>query len=66
VASRKAGLNTVITVNEYTSHQKFDDAMIVLNHLGEVEKPFSVIHGDNFGHSHVSIDFLRKLYERFY
>ena len=66
VASRKAGLNTVITVNEYTSHQKFDDAMIVLNHLGEAEKPFSVIHGDNFGHSHVSIDFLKKLYERFY
>jgi hypothetical protein len=34
--------------------------------LGEADKPFSVIHGDNFGYSYVSIDFLKKLYERFY
>ncbi|NET11222.1 MAG: HAD family hydrolase, partial [Symploca sp. SIO2B6] len=35
ISATKAGLTTVITVHDYTSHQDFSDAALVLNHLGE-------------------------------
>lgn len=45
-AAIAAGLKTVITVNEYTKNQNFEEAVLVLNHLGEEELPFKVIKGD--------------------
>lgn len=45
-AATAAGLKTVITVNEYTKDQDFQEAVLVLNHLGEPELPFSVIQGN--------------------
>jgi len=39
------GLKTVITVNEYTK-PRFSGARLVLNHLGEPERPFTVLAGD--------------------
>ena len=44
-AATKAGLKTIVTVNDYTKEQDFRDAVLVLNHLGEPEKPFQVIQG---------------------
>lgn len=45
-AAHAAGLKTVITCNDYTRHQDFGDAVLVLNHLGEPDQPFEVIAGD--------------------
>ena len=45
-AATEAGLKTVITVNEYTQAQDFQEAVLVLNHLGEPDLPFTIIKGE--------------------
>ncbi len=45
-AATKAGLKTVITLNEYTQAQDFREAVLVLNHLGEPDLPFTILKGD--------------------
>lgn len=45
-AATQAGLKTVVTVNNYTRHQDFAEARLVLSHLGEPEQPFTVIQGE--------------------
>jgi HAD superfamily hydrolase (TIGR01509 family) len=42
-AARGAGLQTVITVNDYTRAHDFSGAAIVLDQLGEPAAPFSVL-----------------------
>ena len=44
-AATAAGLKTIVTVNDYTKHQDFSNAVLVLNHLGEPKQPFQVIKG---------------------
>lgn len=46
-AAIAAGLKTVITINEYTKNQNFQEATLVLNHLGEVNLPFNIIQGNS-------------------
>ena len=45
-AALQAGLKTVVTVNGYTCQHNFSGATLVLNHLGESDRPFEVIAGD--------------------
>jgi HAD superfamily hydrolase (TIGR01509 family) len=45
-AAIAAGLKTVITVNDYTHHEDFSAATLVVNHLGEPTEPFTVIAGE--------------------
>jgi HAD superfamily hydrolase (TIGR01509 family) len=49
-AATQAHLKTVITVNDYTAHQNFSEAILVLNHLGEPDQPFTVYRGSDFVH----------------
>lgn len=42
-AARGAGLTTVITVNDYTHDQDFSGAALVLDQLGEPDRPFVVL-----------------------
>ncbi|CAD5909621.1 HAD family hydrolase [Planktothrix agardhii] len=44
-ASKQAGLKTIITVNDYTKNQDFTDALLVVNHLGKPDQPFTVLAG---------------------
>ena len=44
-AAQAAGLKTVITVNDYTRAHDFRGAAIVLDHLGEPDRPFQVLSG---------------------
>jgi len=44
-AARAADLKTVITVNDYTRDHDFTGAAIVLDHLGEPDRPFTVLAG---------------------
>lgn len=44
-AAQAAGLKTVITVNDYTRAQDFRGAAIVLDHLGEPDRPFHPLSG---------------------
>ena len=38
-SARAAGLTTVVTINDYTATHCFDDAALVLDHLGEPTQP---------------------------
>ncbi len=61
-SSRAAGLNTVITLNDYTQNHNFSGAALVLNHLGEPEQPFSVLAGNTGEMTYFNIDLAQHLY----
>ncbi|MBK4731837.1 HAD family hydrolase [Oxynema sp. CENA135] len=45
-AATGAGLNTVITVNNYTARYPFPKAALTIDHLGEPDNPFTVLAGE--------------------
>ena len=59
-----AGLKTVITVNDYTRQQDFPGAVLVVDHLGEPEQPFTVLSSsvDSKDSTYVDVALLRKFY----
>jgi HAD superfamily hydrolase (TIGR01509 family) len=46
-AAREAGLRTVITINDYTRDHDFSGAELVVDQLGEPDRPFSLLAGNN-------------------
>ncbi len=60
-AASQAGLKTIVTVNDYTQHQDFSAAILVLNHLGEPEIPLTVLSGDYQPQGYIKVDWLRSL-----
>ncbi len=60
-SSFSAGLKTIITVNEYTAHEDFSKAVLVLNHMGEKEKPCHIIQGKNVNKSYLDLEWLQLL-----
>jgi HAD superfamily hydrolase (TIGR01509 family) len=62
-AARHAGIEVVvITISEFSAGHDFGGASIVLDSLGEPDRPFRVIRGDPLGFSWVSLAFLEQLY----
>jgi len=61
-AARDAGVTTLVTVSEYTCEDNFAGAALVLDHLGEPDRPFTVISGDAGDGSYVTVDLLRELH----
>lgn len=61
-ASTGAKLKTIITVNHYTQDHEFPGAAIVLNQMGEPDRPFTVLSGDAMGHSYLNLDLVKKLH----
>ncbi len=62
-AARGANLATVVTVNDYTRGHDFGGAAIVLDHLGEQDRPFTVLSGPRLNRtSFMDINFLLQLY----
>lgn len=59
-AANKAGLKTIITVNNYTEKQDFSQAALVVSDLGEPDQPCKVIQG-NFDGDYLDIANLRSL-----
>jgi len=64
IAATQAGITTLITVNKYTKDQDFTQAVLVLNHLGEPDQPFSVLAGDAGDKRYVDIELLNNLHHR--
>lgn len=62
LSAQDANLTTLITVNGYTQEDDFSGAALVLNHLGEPDKPFSVISGNANNHNMVDCDLLFKIH----
>jgi HAD superfamily hydrolase (TIGR01509 family) len=65
VSATDAHLKTLVTVNEYTQSHSFDDAIVVLNNLGEPNKPFTIVAGDATDATYVSVDYLQELHAKY-
>jgi HAD superfamily hydrolase (TIGR01509 family) len=61
LAARGAGLKTVITTHRYTVDNDFGGAALVVDQLGEPDRPFTVRQGNARGATCVSIDLLRGI-----
>ena len=61
-ASLAAGLATLITTNDYTTHHDFSGAALVVDQLGEPDRPMHVIRGDAGGASYIDLRVLRNLH----
>lgn len=58
-----AGIRTVITVNHYTEHEDFHEAVLVVDHLGEPDCAFRLRSSATplYGHSYINVACLRDL-----
>lgn len=63
LSSTRAGLKTIVTVNGYTRHQPFDEAVLVLDQLGEPGAAFDVLAGDAGDASFVDLALIKSLFE---
>lgn len=61
-AATALGIKTVITVNDYTQNEDFSEAILVLNHLGELLLPFNAISGDVGAAHYLNLDLLCRLH----
>ncbi len=60
-ASLAAGLDTLVTVNEYTRLQNFSGASLVVSDLGEPTQPFTVLQGVALDSGWVDAELLSRL-----
>jgi len=63
-AALGAGICTIITTNEYTDHQDFAGATLVINQLGEPSQPFTVIAGNVGEAQWVDVPLLTEVFNR--
>lgn len=63
-AALGAQVPTLITVSDYTRHEDFTGALLVLNHLGEPDQPVTVLAGEVDKVDYVDVALLRRLVER--
>jgi len=63
-SARDAGLQTVITTNDYTKDHSFSDAILVVDQFGEANQPFNVLQGDAGQAQYFTIDLAQQLHNR--
>ena len=61
-ASLAAGLATLVTTNDYTVDHDFSGAVLVVDQLGEPDRPMKVIRGDAGEASYIDLRVLRNLH----
>jgi len=66
LAAQRAGIKTIITVNDYTRNGDYSDALLVVSDFGEPGQPFEILDGQaakfiTAQDGHVTVDLLRKL-----
>ncbi len=59
-----AGLQTIVTCNDFTRDHDFTGAALVLDHLGEPDRPFTVQAGEVDGSTYVDMDLVRRIHCR--
>ncbi len=65
VSATDANLKTLITINEYTESHEFDGAMVILNNLGEPNKPFTMLKGEPTNATYVNVEYLQELHAKY-
>ena len=61
-AALAAGIDTLVTVNQYTDTHDFSGAAAVLDHLGEPAKPCTLLQGTLQPGPVVDVDYLQRLH----
>lgn len=61
-AALGAGLQTLVTISDYTRNEPFAGAALVVDQLGEPDQPMTVLAGDAGGASLVDVALLRRLH----
>jgi HAD superfamily hydrolase (TIGR01509 family) len=60
-----AGIRSLlVTTNSYTQQQDFSGAQLVIDQLGEPDKPFKVLQGDAAGKQYVDLELVQSLHAR--
>ena len=62
LAALAAGINTVITTHPLSASDDFSGAALVLNHLGEPDRPFKVAAGAAYGRHFADLDLFRVIH----
>ncbi|GBF78997.1 HAD family hydrolase [Aphanothece sacrum] len=60
-AAHQAKLKTIITLNNYTKYHDFSLATLVLEHLGEPDKPFTIIQGNVTNKTYFDVELAHSL-----
>ena len=60
-SATNANIQVLVTPSNYTKHEKFVDAKVVVSDLGEKDRPFKRIKGDVYEHKFVDYKLLSKL-----
>jgi HAD superfamily hydrolase (TIGR01509 family) len=63
LSALKAGLKTLITTHAFTRDDDFSRASLVVDQLGEPDRPFRVLAGDAYGRQFVDVALLRRIVE---
>ncbi len=66
VSALGAGVPTLITVSKYTRGENFTGAVLVVDQLGEPDRPFTVLQGDAGNATYVDVTFLQQLHARYW
>lgn len=61
-AALGAGIKTIVTVSDYTRHENFAGAALILDHLGEPDQPCKILQGSLHGFKYVNMDVLQRLH----
>ena len=64
VAATSAGLTTIITTHFFTRHHHYPNASLVVDSLGDNDRPFKLISGDGDDHEMVDVALLEYLVEQ--
>ncbi|NIP72835.1 MAG: HAD family hydrolase [Gammaproteobacteria bacterium] len=62
LSASRAGLTTVIAVSDYTRHEDFAGAGLVVDHWGEPDRPFTVLAGDTGGATYLDLALARRIH----
>lgn len=60
-AARACGIATIITIHEFTLDNDFTGAQLVVDQLGEPDRPFRLISGNAHGKKFVDVDLLQHI-----
>ena len=61
MAAVLASLKTIITTHPMTSKNIFQESCLVIDCMGEPNRPFEVVTGKNFGHKYLNLSLIEKL-----
>ncbi|MEN8129089.1 MAG: HAD family hydrolase [Pseudomonadota bacterium] len=62
IAATAAGLDTIVTINEYTRNEDFASATLVVDQMGEPDQPFTVLQGRVDTVRCLTLELIRRLH----